>query len=76
MLSIDKITTEALFLPKNLRVQLVETLIESLEFDIDENLQKTWLNIAKKRRDEILNGKIIAISGDEALAKVREMIEL
>ncbi|HEY9706281.1 MAG TPA: addiction module protein [Allocoleopsis sp.] len=76
MLSIEIITEEALSLPNNLRIELVEKLMESLEFNVDESLQKTWLNIAKKRRDEINNGEVIPIDGDQALAKVREIIEL
>jgi uncharacterized metal-binding protein len=75
MLSLDKITQEALSLPNNLRVELVEKLIESLEIDVDESLQKTWLNIAKKRRNDLRNGEVIPIAGDVALAQIREIIE-
>ncbi len=39
MLSIEQITQEALSLPNPLKVLLVEKLIESLEFDIDEAVQ-------------------------------------
>jgi hypothetical protein len=76
MLSIDTITQEALSLPNDLRVQLVEKLIESLEFDLDESLQTVWLNMAKKRQTQIRNGDITPIDGDQALSRVRNILEL
>ncbi|MGD1703509.1 addiction module protein [Dapis sp. BLCC M229] len=50
-------------------------MVESLEFDIDETIQNTWINEAKKRRDEIKNGDILSISGEDALAEVRRILE-
>lgn len=39
MRTVDELMTEALSLPSASRVLLVETLIESLEFNVDETLQ-------------------------------------
>ncbi len=75
MSPIDKITQEALALSTDLKVQLVEQLIESLESNIDEQVQSAWINEVKQRRDEIVNGMVETIPGDEALAKVRRIIE-
>ncbi|MEO1765458.1 MAG: addiction module protein, partial [Cyanobacteria bacterium J06629_18] len=50
MLSVEQLIQEALSLPNATRVILVEKLIESLEFDIDENTQSIWNAEAKKRR--------------------------
>lgn len=75
MSPIDKITQEALALPTDLKVQLVEQLIESLESNIDEQVQSAWINEVKQRRDEIVDGMVETIPGDEALAKVRRIIE-
>jgi hypothetical protein len=75
MLPIDTITEEALSLPNNLRIELVEKLIESLEFDLDQTCQQAWLNIAKKRREQVNLGKIIPIDGDQALTEVRGIVE-
>jgi hypothetical protein len=75
MLSIEMITQEALSLPNNLRIELVEKLIESLEIDLDESLQNSWLNIAKKRQNEVLNGEVLPIAGDIALTQIRELVE-
>ena len=70
-MSIEQLTQEALSLPKDLRLQLVEKLLDSLE--VDESIQSEWLVEAEKRRNEIRNGLVKPISGEEALAKVRQI---
>ena len=75
MSSLEKITQEALALPSDLKLQLGEQLIASLEPKIDEPIQSAWIAEVKKRRDEIINGTVQAIPGDEALAQVRSMLE-
>ena len=63
---------EALTLPSAARALLAEKLVESLEFDVDEILQTLWTDEAKKRRDEVRSGAIKPISGEQALARVRQ----
>lgn len=75
MLSVEELIQEALSLPSSSRVFLVEKLIESLESDIDENIQKIWITEAKKRRDEIRNHTVKPISGEIALAQIRQILE-
>jgi hypothetical protein len=75
MLSVEELIQEALSLPSYTRVFLVEKLIESLESDIDENIQKSWNTEAKKRRDEIRNLMVEPISGEIALAQIRQILE-
>lgn len=71
-MSIDQLMQEALSLPKDLRLQLVEKLLDSLE--VDETVQSEWLIKAQKRRDDILNGSVQPIPGEEALAQVRQFL--
>jgi hypothetical protein len=75
MLSVEQLIQEALSLPNATRVFLVEKLIESLEFDIDENTQSIWNTEAKKRRDEIRNNTVEPISGEVALAQIRQILD-
>jgi hypothetical protein len=75
MLSVEELIQEALSLPSSSRVFLVEKLIESLESDIDENIQKIWNAETKKRRDEIRNHTVEPISGEIALAQIRQILE-
>ena len=72
-MSIDQLTTEALALPDNLKIQLVEELLASLE-TIDEANQAEWIVEAQRRRDEILAGTVQTIPGDEALAQARNLL--
>lgn len=73
-MSIDQLMQEALSLPSNLRIQLVEELIASLEIDEDETIRSEWLIKAQKRRDDIRNGMVQTIPGEEALAQVRALL--
>jgi hypothetical protein len=75
MVSVEQVMKEALSLPSAWRAWLAEKLVESLEFDVDENLQTLWLSEAKKRRDEIRSGIVQSIPGEEGLARVRQLLE-
>ncbi len=75
MASVEQIMKEALTLPSAARALLAEKLVESLEFDVDETLQTLWTDEAKKRRDEVRSGAVSPIPGEEALARVRQLLE-
>ena len=70
MRTVEELITEALSLPSASRVLLVEKLIESLEFDVDETIQTLWIAEAKQRRDEIRTGVVQPIPGEEALSQI------
>lgn len=74
MRSIEQLTEELLALPPASRALLAEKLVESLEFDADLTVQATWLTEAKQRRNEIRNGSVQPIPGDEALSQVRRLL--
>ncbi len=75
MRSIEELTEEILALPSLSREFLAEKLVESLELESDPNIQKAWTTEAKKRRDEIRNGIVQPISGQEALEQVRQILK-
>jgi putative addiction module component (TIGR02574 family) len=75
MRSIEQLTEEILSLPNAARALLVEKIVESLEFDTDPTIQAAWTSEARKRLDEIRNGSVQPIQGDEALAQVRRLLE-
>jgi Putative addiction module component len=72
----NRLTAEILSLPSASRAILADRLIESLEFDIDTDIQSVWSLEAKKRRDEVWDGSVQVIAGDDALAQVRNSIDL
>ena len=75
MRSIEQLTEELLALPSMSRALLAEKLVESLEFDTDPTVQAIWMTEAKKRRDQIRNGSVQPIPGEEALLQVRRLLE-
>ena len=75
MLSAEQLTQAALSLPSASRSELAEELVKSLEFDVDPATPTTWSNTAKQRRDEIRNGAVQIIDGQDALDRVRQLLE-
>ncbi len=76
MRSIEQLTEEILSLPNESRALLADKLVESLEFDTDSAIQAVWITEAKRRRDEVRDGAVQPIAGEEALAQVRRLIGL
>jgi len=75
MRSIEQLTEELLALPSVSRALLADKLVESLEFDTDPIIQAAWTTEAVKRRDQIRNGSVQPIPGEEALTQVRRLLE-
>jgi hypothetical protein len=75
MRSIEQLTEEILSLPSASRAILADKLVESLEFDTDSTIQSMWITEATRRRDEVRDGLVQPIPGEEALAEVRRLIE-
>ena len=70
-MTIDQIVKEALALPSEARALLADRLVESLDAAEDNRIDRLWATEAKRRRDEVRQGRVQTISGDEALARVR-----
>lgn len=75
MRSIEQLTEELLSLPSASRALLAERLVESLELDTDSVIQAAWTAEAQHRRAQVQNGSVQPISGEEALAQVRRVLE-
>ena len=75
MRSIEQLTEEMLALPSAARAILADKLVESLEFDTDPAVQGAWIAEAKRRRDDVRNGSVQPIAGEDALAQVRRLLD-
>ena len=73
-LTIDQIATEAMQLPVSSRAELVEKLVESLDFSEDDDVQRAWATEAIRRRDEVRSGRIQTVPGGQVLDEVRRML--
>lgn len=73
MLRTDELIEEAMSLPVELRAQLAEKLLKSLNPSQDE-IDKLWALEAEKRVADIESGKVHTIEGKEVFEKIRKRL--
>jgi putative addiction module component (TIGR02574 family) len=73
-MTLDQIAEEALSLPSEARASLADRLVESLDPAEDGYVRKLWAAEALRRRDEVRDGSVQSIPGEEALARVRQAV--
>jgi putative addiction module component (TIGR02574 family) len=67
----NRVFEEALSLPSDERVSLVEKLLMSLNLPIQEEIDRLWIEEAEHRVSQIEKGEVELIPGDEVFAKIR-----
>jgi putative addiction module component (TIGR02574 family) len=67
----DKVFNEALSLPSDARVSLVEKLLTSLNLPTHTDIDRLWAEEAEQRVSQIDQGDVELISRDEVFAKIR-----
>lgn len=67
----DRVIEEALSLPADVRLSLVEKLLTSLNLPIDEEIDRLWAEEAERRVSQIEEGKIKLVPGEEVFARIR-----
>jgi len=73
-MNLQKIEDEALHLSKEERTRLVQRLVLSLEAPSERELRSDWLLEARQRAEELDNGSVQAVPGDDVLRKARALI--
>ena len=73
-LTLDQIAEEAMQLPPASRALLADKLVESLETEDLDEIQRLWAVEAVRRRDEIRSGKVNAIPGEQVIEEVRRLV--
>lgn len=73
--TIDSVCADARSLPREARVDIVDRLLADIYEDSDPELERIWLETARRRRDEVRSGAVKAIPGEEVLAEARELVE-
>ncbi len=74
MISKDELMSEAVSLPVEIRVQLVEKLLESLNpshKDVDE----LWATEVERRIAEIDSGEVKTVQGDDVFRNLRDRLK-
>jgi len=67
----DRVIEEALSLPADIRMNLVEKLITSLNLPIDEDIERLWAEEAEHRISKIEAGEARLAPGEEVFSKIR-----
>jgi putative addiction module component (TIGR02574 family) len=73
-MTIEQLAEQALALPTEQRALLADRLVESLDAGEVSRLDQLWAAEAKRRRDEVRQGRVQTIPGDEALTRVRRSL--
>ena len=68
----DKITEDALSLPAESRLILIERLLKSLNLPINEDIDRLWAKEAEFRISQIESGKTKLVPGEEVFSKIKE----
>ena len=67
----DRIIEEALMMPAEIRLSLVEKLIISLNLPIDGEIDRLWAEDAERRIAQIEAGEVKLFPGKEVFSRIR-----
>ncbi len=74
MLSKQQLIDEVLSLPIEDRAYIIDSLIKSMN-PIDTDIDRKWIEVNKKRLNELKSGKVKGIPGDEVFDKIWKRFE-
>lgn len=72
--TVEQIADEALSLPSEARALLADRLVESLDPLENGYIRQLWAAEARARRDDVRNGLVKTVTGQEALDRVRKSV--
>lgn len=67
-----KVIDDALSLPADERLDLIERLLHSLNLPIDEQIERAWADEAERRVTDIDAGKTKLIPADDVFYRLRD----
>jgi len=67
----ERLIEEALSLPVEERALIADSLLRSLNAP-DAAIDAKWIEVAKRRREELRTGKVKPIPGDEVFSEIAE----
>jgi len=71
----ERVIEQALSLPADLRLNLIEMLMLSLNLPLNNEVDRLWVEEAERRLTQIDEGKVKLIPGDEVFARIRAKYE-
>ena len=73
--SVEEISEEVEALSSEEQQLLLVKLTSLVEENIDEEVNQEWLNVAKRRLEEIRNDEVEVISGDDVMREAKTRLE-
>lgn len=70
--AINRVVQEVLELPAEVRINLVDKILLSLNLPMRPDIEKIWSEEAERRVGEIDRGEVELIPGEEVFAKIRQ----
>jgi len=70
--AIDRVVDEALELPADARIGLVDRILASLNLPTRPDIDRMWAEEAERRLVEIDRGEVDLIDGQEVFSKIRQ----
>jgi len=67
----DRVIEEALSLPADVRLNLIDKLLTSLNLPIDEKIERLWAEEAERRVSQIEEGQTKLVPGEEVFSRIR-----
>lgn len=69
-----EIENSALKLDEKHRAELAKRLINSLDPQVDEDIEQAWIDEVHRRKEEITSGKVTPIPGEEVHKEARKLL--
>lgn len=69
--TVENICKEALFLPANERIGLIERLLTSLNLPTKTDIERLWVEESERRISEIDRGDVELMPGEQVFEKIR-----
>jgi putative addiction module component (TIGR02574 family) len=72
----EKVYEEALDLPTDDRLKLIDRLLHSTNLPTQEDIDKAWSKEVNARSDRLKNGSAKLIPGEEVFAKIKSRLAI
>ena len=69
-----ELESKALRLPRRERARLAQRLISSLDPEVNDDVEKLWLQEAERRLAELKSGKVAGIPAEKVIRKARSTL--
>jgi len=71
----DNIMAEALSLPADMRLALIDRLLHSLNTPTQPDIDALWAEEAQRRIQQVASGQVKAIPGEQVFKEIRERLK-